>query len=268
MFQVSDSMSFKHIVSRDNPVFKQLKKLADNAKERRSEGKTLLDGVHLIETYLATFGEPELIIIPEGKSSVEATGLIQSLVDISTIMLPTLMFAELTPVASATGILALVKIPQLPIAEQPTFALMLEDIQDPGNLGSMLRTASAAGVDVVYLSTSCTDAWSPKALRGGQGAQFILPIVERADLIAELENFQGNSYATTMHGESLYEQDLTQATAFVIGNEGAGLRKQTIAATSKSITIPMTTNKLGSVESLNAGAAAAVCLFERKRQTI
>jgi TrmH family RNA methyltransferase len=259
-------MTFKHIISRDNPVFKQLKKLADNSRERRSEGLTLLDGVHLIEAYMVTFGEPAMIIIPEGKSSVEATGLIQTLTEISTVMLPTLMFAELAPVANATGILALVKVPKLIAPEQPEFVLMLEDIQDPGNLGSMIRTAAAAGVEVVYLSTSCTDAWSPKALRGGQGAQFVLPIVERANLIAELDNFNGNSYATTIHGESLYGQDLTQATAFVIGNEGAGLRKQTIAAASKSITIPMTESKFGSVESLNAGAAAAVCLFERKRQ--
>jgi TrmH family RNA methyltransferase len=215
---------------------------------------------------MVTFGEPAMIIIPEGKSSVEATGLIQTLTEISTVMLPTLMFAELAPVANATGILALVKVPKLIAPEQPEFVLMLEDIQDPGNLGSMIRTAAAAGVEVVYLSTSCTDAWSPKALRGGQGAQFVLPIVERANLIAELDNFNGNSYATTIHGESLYGQDLTQATAFVIGNEGAGLRKQTIAAASKSITIPMTESKFGSVESLNAGAAAAVCLFERKRQ--
>ncbi len=261
-------MSFKHIISRENPVFKQLKKLADNSRERRSEGQTLLDGVHLIEAYMVAFGEPVMIIIPEGKSSVEATGLIQTLTDISTIMLPTLMFAELTPVASATGILALVKIPQLTAPEQPKFALMLEDIQDPGNLGSMLRTAAAAGAEVVFLSTSCTDAWSPKALRGGQGAQFVLPIVERANLIAELDNFNGNSYATAMFGESLYEQDFTQATAFVIGNEGAGLRKQTIAAADKSITIPMSESQFGSVESLNAGAAAAICLFERKRQVI
>ncbi|MDI1362347.1 RNA methyltransferase [Methylotenera sp.] len=261
-------MSFKHIISRDNPVFKQLKKLADNSRERRNEGQTLLDGVHLIEAYMATFGEPVMIIIPEGKSSIEATGLIQTLTEISTIMLPTLMFAELTPVASAAGILALVKIPQLAAPEQPKFALMLEDIQDPGNLGSMLRTAAAAGVEAVYLSAGCTDAWSPKALRGGQGAQFVLPIVERANLIAELDNFNGNSYATAMHGESLYAQDLTQATAFIIGNEGAGLRKQTIAAADKSITIPMTESRFGSVESLNAGAAAAICLFERKRQVL
>lgn len=260
-------MSFKHIVSRDNPVFKQLKKLADSARERRSEGKTLLDGVHLIESYITSFGEPIMVIIPEGQSSVEATGLIQALEHVSTIMLPTLMFAELTPVSSATGILALVKIPQLNVPLQPTFALMLEDIQDPGNLGSMVRTAAAAGVEVVYLSISCTDTWSPKALRGGQGAQFVLPIVERADLVAELQNFNGNSYAMTMQGESLYAQDLTQATMFVIGNEGAGLRKQTIAAATKNITIPMHESKFGSVESLNAGAATAICLFEHKRQT-
>lgn len=259
-------MSFKHIVSRDNPVFKQLKKFADNARERRAEGKTLLDGVHLIESYMATFGEPDLVIIPEGKSTVEATGLIQALVDIPTIMLPTLMFAELTPVTNATGILALVKIPQLPVPEMPVFALMLEDIQDPGNIGSMLRTAAAAGVEVVYLSTSCTDAWSPKALRGGQGAQFVLPIVERADLVKTLQAFEGNSYATAMQGESLYSQDLSAPTAFVIGNEGAGLRSQTIAAATKRITIPMAQTSLGSVESLNAGAATAVCLFERMRQ--
>lgn len=258
-------MSFKHITSRDNPIFKQLKKFADNARERRSEGKTLLDGVHLIESYMAVFGLPDVVIIPEGKSTAEATGLIQELVDVSTVMMPTLMFAELTPVASATGILALVKIPQLPVPEAPQFVLMLEDIQDPGNLGSLLRTAAASGVELACLSTGCTDAWSPKALRGGQGAQFVLPIVERADLIAELHNFKGNSYATAMHGESLYAQDFTQPTAFVIGNEGAGLRSQTIAAATRAITIPMAD---ASVESLNAGAAAAVCLFERRRQML
>jgi len=259
-------MSFKHITSRDNPIFKYYKKLTENARERRAANQTLLDGVHLIEAYLATFGEPEVIIIPEGKSTPEATSLIQSLEHISTVMLPTLMFAELTPVTHATGILALVKISQLELPENSNFVLMLEDIQDPGNLGSMLRTAAAAGIDAVYLSTSCTDAWSPKALRGGQGAQFVLPIIERVDLIQALNEFQGNSYATVMEGESLYKQDLSGATAFVFGNEGAGLRKQTIQATTKQVTIPMAAGRGHSVESLNAGAAAAICLFERKRQ--
>ncbi|WP_047538476.1 TrmH family RNA methyltransferase [Methylotenera versatilis] len=259
-------MSFKHITSRDNPIFKYLKKLADNARERKTEGKTVLDGVHLIEAYLQTFGEPELIIIPEGKSTLEASNLMQQLEHVNTIMFPTLMFAELTPVASSTGILAVVRTPVLEIPEQPQFVLMLEDIQDPGNLGSMLRTAAAAGVQAVYLSKGCTDAWSPKALRGGQGAQFVLPIMENADLSTQLQNFNGSSYATTMDGESLYSQDLSHASAFVIGNEGAGLRTKTIENCSKRISIPMSQTNGLAVESLNAAAAAAICLFERKRQ--
>jgi RNA methyltransferase, TrmH family len=257
-------MSFKHIVSRDNPVFKYQKKLAENARERRAEGKTLLDGVHLIESYCAAFGDPELIIIPEGKSSAEANTLMQQLEHVSTMMLPTLMFAELTPVASSTGILAVISTPQIASPEVVKFALMLEDIQDPGNLGSMLRTALGAGVEAVYLSKGCTDAWSPKALRGGQGAQFYLPIIEGVDIVSALQNFAGNTYATTMQGKSLYTQDLTQPTAFVIGNEGAGLSAKTLQAASHQISIPMNKN----LESLNAAAAAAVCLFECRRQII
>ena len=255
-------MTFKHIISRDNPVFKQLKKLSDNARERRAEGKTLLDGVHLIESYCEAFGEPELIIIPEGKSSAEANALMQQLEHVNTMMLPTLMFAELTPVASSTGILALVKTPKIAPPDTINFALMLEDIQDPGNLGSMLRTALGAGVDAVYLSKGCTDAWSPKALRGGQGAQFLLPIFEGVNIVEAMQNFAGNSYATTMQGESLYVQDLSQPTAFIIGNEGAGLSDKVVQAATHQISIPIHQN----LESLNAAAAAAVCLFERKRQ--
>ena len=255
-------MSFKHITSRDNPIFKYQKKLAENARERRAEGKTLLDGVHLIEAYLAAFGDPELIIIPEGKSSLEASQLMQHLEHVSTMMLPTLMFAELTPVASSTGILAIVTIPKIAPPELIKFALMLEDIQDPGNLGSMLRTALGAGVQAVYLSKGCTDAWSPKALRGGQGAQFYMPIIEGVDIASALQNFAGNTYATTMAGESLYAQDFTKPSAFVIGNEGAGLSSKAIHAANHQISIPMHPN----LESLNAAAAAAVCLFERARQ--
>ena len=259
---MSDNQNFKHIISRDNAIFKQLKKLAENSRERRQEGKTLLDGVHLIEGYLQAFGEPELLIIPEGKSSLEATNLMQHLQDVKAVMFPTLMFAELTPVASSTGILALIKTPQIEPPENITFALFLEDIQDPGNLGGMLRTALGAGVDAVYLSKGCTDAMSPKALRGGQGAQFYLPMIENVGIVEAIQNFGGNTYATTLDGESLYAQDLSKPSAFVIGNEGAGLSQKVIQATSHKVSIP--TNP--QLESLNAAAAAAICLFERKRQ--
>lgn len=257
-------MSFKHITSRDNAVFKQLKKLADNKRDRSKSRQTLLDGVHLIESYWQTFGEPELLIIPEGKSAPEAVDLMQQLADVDTTMFPTLMFAELSPVVNSTGILALVNVPGVRVPETVNFVLMLEDIQDPGNLGSMLRTAMGAGVDTVYLSKGCTDVWSPKCLRGGQGAQFYLPVVEGTDIVKVLNGFNGNSYATTLAGESLYAHDLTKPTAFVIGNEGAGLSRETINAASYEVSIPMHEK----LDSLNAAAAAAICLFERKRQLL
>lgn len=255
-------MAFKHITSRDNIIFKQLKKIAENKRERVKTGQTLLDGVHLIEAYLAAFGEPLQLIIPEGKSTQEATDLIQRLQDVNNLMLPTLMFAELTPVASSTGVLALVNKPIIHMPKVVDFALVLEDIQDPGNLGSMLRTALGANVSAVYLSKGCADAWSPKCLRGGQGAQFHIAIEEGVNVVSVLEAFNGNSYATTLHGESLYAQDLTSPTAFVIGNEGAGLSRQAIQATTQQVRIPMRSD----LESLNAATATAICLYERVRQ--
>ncbi len=259
-------MGFKHLTSRDNAVFKYFKKIADSSRERNKASLTLLDGVHLIEAYCHVFGEPETLIIPEGKSSAEATALMQQLQDINTVMLPTLMFGELTPVASSTGILALVKTSQLLMPASANFALMLEDIQDPGNLGSMLRTAVAAGVNAVYLSKGCADAWSPKALRGGQGAQFVLPLMQGVDLINTLEIFEGNSFALTMQGESLYQQDLTGQCMFVLGNEGAGLSADVLKVVKQQVTIPMENTHSQAIESLNVAAANAITLFECKRQ--
>lgn len=254
-------MAFKHITSRDNPVFKQLKKLADSPRERNKLQQTLLDGVHLIESYYQLYGEPDRLIIPEGHSTPEATEWIQRFSEVDTILLPTLMFAELSPVATPTGVIAQITIPEIPAVKRD-WLLLLEDIQDPGNLGSMLRTAAAAGVELVYLSPSCTDAWSPKALRGGQGAQFQLPLVENAELLAVLSDFNGVSMVTSMQGESLYSLDLGGQIALVMGNEGKGVSQAMLKAADKHITIPTS----GKVESLNVAAATAVCLFECARQ--
>lgn len=261
-------MAFKHITSRDNPVFKQLLKLAEHSRERKKTQSTLLEGVHLIEAYWQTQGEPRLLIIPEGHSSAEATALIQQLGDVDTVMFPTLLFNALTPVVSSCGVMALVEIPQLTLPEQPTFALLLEDIQDPGNLGSLLRSAAAAGVQVVYLSKGCTDPWSPKALRGGQGAQMVLPIKDAVDAEACVQQFSGHSLALTMQGESLYTQTLSGPVLWVAGNEGAGISPGLQAAVNHCVTIPMAHQGSLAIESLNVAAATAIALFECRRQRL
>lgn len=252
----------KKITSRDNDLFKQIKRLAESARERHKTGQILLDGAHSIQSYLQTFGEPELLIVTGAELAADALHLLQDLGDTRQVMFPGNLFAELSPVTSPTGIMALVKKPQLPVPREPQFAVLLEDIQDPGNLGSILRSAAAAGVDVVYLSEGCADVWSPKTLRGGQGAQFVVPVVEKADLITMSTEFGGTLLAASLKGESLYSMKLTGPIAFVFGNEGAGLTDEMLNASTHRVRIPMP----GNVESLNAAAAAAVCLFERVRQ--
>jgi TrmH family RNA methyltransferase len=254
---------YKPITSRDNAVFKQLRKLAESARERRKAKRTVLDGAHLIESCLTSGRLPEMLVVAESAADgAEISGLSQRAGAVQKIMLPDALFAEVSPVDAPTGILAVIKIPHLPVPANPDFCLLLEDVQDPGNLGSILRSAAAARVQVAWLSAGCADAWSPKVLRGGMGAHFVLPIVERADLPEISASFSGLMLAACLDGESLYAMDLTGSVAFMIGNEGAGLSPDLIAAAGKRFTIPMP----GQVESLNAAAAAAICLFERVRQ--
>jgi TrmH family RNA methyltransferase len=140
---------------------------------------------------------------------------------------------------------------------------MLEAIQDPGNLGSMLRSAAATGVCDVYLSSGCTDVWSPTTLRAAMGAHFLLSIHQQSDLVATAQQFSGKIIATSLQAkQSLYKTQLTGPVAFVFGNEGMGLSEKIMQVTSEQITIPMP----GRTESLNAAAAVAVCLFEKVRQ--
>lgn len=252
----------KHITSRDNPFYKRLKKLADSARERRLSGQTLLDGAHLLQAYADGGGVPQALLLQEAATSAEIAALLARFSAVQQVCLPHALFAELSPVATPSGLLALIDIPHPALPPAPQFGLLLEDLQDPGNLGSVLRSAAAAGVDAVWLSKGCADAWSPKTLRGGQGAHFALPIVERAELTAVAAAYAGRTLAACLHGESLFALDLRGPTAFIIGNEGAGLSPDLLQVAAQRYTVPMP----GRVESLNAAAAAAVSLFEKVRQ--
>jgi len=142
--------------------------------------------------------------------------------------------------------------------------LALDGIQDPGNLGSILRTAAATKVDEVLLSSTCTDPWSPKCLRGGMGAQFVLPITEQVDLSEALTQFQGSRVATSSHsGQSLFETDLSAPALVMVGGEGAGLSDELMASADLTVCIPLEKR----IESLNVGAAVAMICYEHLRQS-
>jgi TrmH family RNA methyltransferase len=251
------------ISSRDNPIFKRLKKLADSARARREAKMTLLDGEHLLAAYLEADGQPHTLV---RAASFETGGLEHLTVrcpHAKAIVLPDALFAELAPVATPTGLLAEAAWLTPPAIGTTPLVIVLEDIQDPGNLGSMLRTGAAAGATLAVLSRGCHDPWSPKALRGGQGAQFVLPLQTAVDLPSWLKDFAGRSVALALSEENrFYALDLTGALALIVGNEGAGLSEAVRQAASVQAQIPMR----GKVESLNASAALAVAVFEAVRQ--
>lgn len=251
------------IASRDNPLFKRLKKLAESARARREARMTLLDGEHLIEACLDAGTEPHTLVraasAAEGPVAVLAARCPHS----RRVVLADALFAELSPVATPSGLLAEAAWLNPPAPGGTPLVVVLEDIQDPGNLGAMLRTAAAAGATRAVLSRGCHDPWSPKALRGGQGAQFVLPVETGVDLVDWLTRFDGVSLALALGEDGgLYAQRLTGPLAVVVGNEGAGLSTAVRAAARARVHIPMR----GRVESLNAAAALAVAVFEAARQ--
>lgn len=251
------------IRSRQNPVVKQLIKLADNRRERLSLRQTILIGTHLIQAARDNNWPIERLYVRE---DCESRAEIKTLLDerfASATLLAADLFDAIEQLPSTTGIIALASIPLTQEPKSTGLCLLLDGIQDPGNVGSIMRTAAAAGVNQIWLTTGAADAWSPKVIRAAMGAHFVVPIIERIDLESAVSGFKGPLAITTLDdATSLYKTDLTGNLILAMGSEGQGVSEAVNALAALKIKIPMQPN----VESLNVGAATAVCLFERLRQ--
>lgn len=256
----------KHIVSRDNPHFKALKKLCQSGRERRKANRMLLDGVHLIESFMIQSGNPEEIIVSDG-------GLLRREIsrfldclgsEIPVCVLSDTLFADLALVETPSGVMAVAVQPRCAHGlNQESDAVLLDGIQDPGNLGSILRSTAASGIRQVLLSADCAQVWSPKTLRAAMGAHFLLDIHEGCNLLSFLGGYRGQAVLTALDAaSSLYSVNLTKPVAWVFGSEGQGVRAEVSASVKDHVCIPMP----GATESLNVAAAAAICLFETVRQ--
>jgi TrmH family RNA methyltransferase len=255
----------RRVSSRDNADFRKLQKLCGTAHLRRKSGRIVLDGMHLIESYTKRFGLPDEIVVSEtGLGRAEIVRHLEAHPGTAVLVLADALFAELAIVDTPTGIMAVAGLPHGGKDPDPSVdAVLLDGIQDPGNLGSILRTAAAAGFGQVLLSSDCARAWSPKTLRAAMGAHFLLDIHENRDLPEFLAGYRGQSIVTAPDATLvLYALDLLRPVAWVFGSEGHGVRPQVSASTCLRVRIPMP----GKVESLNVGAAAAICLFETARQ--
>ncbi|RLJ65111.1 TrmH family RNA methyltransferase [Sulfurisoma sediminicola] len=249
----------KIIASRDNSTFKTLRAQRDTAH-------ALLDGPHLLAAYLDKVGRPLRVIVSEsGLGHGEVSALLARCGGSEALCLRDALFRELAATETPVGILAEIAVSTTDAAPPRGSCVLLDAVQDAGNVGTILRTAAAAGVRDVVLGTGCAGAWTSKVLRAGQGAHFDLAIRERVDLAAFLSGYSGTSVATVARdGESIYAIDLSGPVAWIFGNEGAGVSENSAASARRRATIPLAEG----CESLNVAAAAAICLFEERRQKL
>lgn len=255
----------KHIQSRDNPQFKALLKLSNSARERRAQHAALLDGPHLIEAFAAANGRVQTLIASEsGLARAEIARLFDDTDADGKVVLSDRLFQDIASVVTPTGILALIPTPRyegMPPLDRN--CILLDGIQDAGNVGSILRSAAAAGIRHVFLSRGCAFAWSAKVLRAGMGAHFQLSLYEHVPLVDVAAQFTGRVVVADSHAQqTLYEADLSGPVAWIFGNEGAGVSEQLAKAANMRIRIPTS----AATESLNVAAAAAVCMFEQMRR--
>ncbi len=252
------------ITSRDNARIKNAARLVSSSRERAKSGRCVLEGEHLLRVYLERHGAPETVIVAESAlTNPSVRELLERVPERNTLIVGERVWADLGQIPLALGVVGVVVAPAPAFRRAAGFCVLLDDLQDPGNVGSILRSAAAAGAAQVFLSAGCAFAWSPKVLRAGQGAHFHLEIFEHADLPAWARKYDGRVIAAVVRdGEPMFSADYSGRVALAFGNEGGGVSEGLLAVSHARVTIPMP----GGFESLNAAAAAAVCLFERVRQ--
>ncbi len=256
------------ISSTQNPSVKHLRKLWSSASYRRARQQTLAHGTHLTQSYLVSGQSPASYIVAESAlQNQEIQSLVQQLdaLKVSQAILTDSLYESLSDVHARVGISLVVSIPVYDATQLTGDSILLDDIQDPGNIGTILRTAAAAGSTSIYCSQGCTSLWSPKALRAGMGAQFSLALYEQCDLERLVSTSNIATYVTSLTepSVSLYDLDLTHQSVWIFGNEGQGTSPRLQQLATQRVTIPQAAT---AVESLNVAASAAVCLFEQYRQ--
>ena len=253
------------ITSNHNPKIKLVRALLGRARDRREAGAFVVEGVRLVEE-AANSNWPMRFVLYDESLSERGMSKVESLtsqgVDVEEVS--TSVMKAMSETENPQGILAVLESIQLPITNNPSFILIPDQIRDPGNLGTLLRSAAATGAQAVLVPPETTDAFAPKVLRSGMGAHFKLPIQSMSwDEISEVIKSAGlQVLIADMDGQSCWEIDLTKPVALVIGSEAEGASESARKLANQKISVPMS----GEMESLNAGVAGSVLMFEVVRQ--
>ncbi len=268
-------LTIHEISSRQNAQFKQLREVVTDARARRSLQRAWVEGARLSQAAAKQTVERQgrfELVISEGVSLTSVTDALgipdqqlQAMVG-QVIQLSRALFEEISQVETSIGWGLVISTASATVTKGDI--VILDRIQDPGNLGAIFRTAAAAGITQVWCLQGSTDPWSPKALRAGMGAHFALSIrdqLSESTLLTELASLGVSCFATANYpqAEALYAPGLPleQPCAWIFGQEGDGV-SETLMAQSVLVRIPQSSE----VESLNVSHAAAVCLFEMQRR--
>ena len=256
------------LTSLQNPLVKQIRKL-HQTKERREQQLFLLEGTHLLEAALLV--DHPLVTLCHTIGWQTKYPLLweqaQQLAERVELVSADVLRAIATTV-EPDGVVATVERTVTPAPAFTSLGLVLETVQDPGNLGTMIRTAAAAGADGLLLSADSVDFDHPKVLRSSAGQWFQLPMAASSNLHTDLAHYQqqGMQIVATLPTATLsyWEVDLRRPTLVLMGNEGGGLSPELAAIADQQVTIPLNPG----VESLNVAIAAALMLYEVKRQRV
>jgi RNA methyltransferase, TrmH family len=252
------------LTSIKNPRIQQIRKLQSSARTRHKEGLFVVEGVRLVEEAMMAGWQPTIVLFTEdinerGQQVVDHFRAAGSEV---LVVAPHVMEAT-SDTQTPQGILAVLPIPEWELSTAPTFVLILDEVRDPGNLGTLLRTALAANVDAMILPPGNVDAFSPKVVRAGMGAHFKVPIIFMdwetiGERLAGLTIFLADSGGGDTHLKARFDHPL----ALIIGGEAAGAGDQAKKLATSRVHIPMP----GKAESLNAAVAGSILMFEVVRQ--
>jgi RNA methyltransferase, TrmH family len=257
------------ISSRHNPIVARYR----DAARGESEGVLLLDGAHLVDDALAAGVRiREAAITGTAEDDAQLRALIAALEDagVEVVVVTTAVMDALSPMRSPSAIVALADRPAMDpaaaYARKPALVVMAVDIQDPGNLGAIVRVAEAGGATGVVAAGACADPFGWKALRGAMGSTLRLPVSTAADAAAAVDAARAAGcriVATTPRdGRPLFDLRMVGPSAILIGGEGRGLPPALVESADDRVTIPMA----DSVESLNAAVTAALLVYEARRQ--
>ncbi len=264
-------MPVKDISSSSNAYVKEYRRLAGSRKYRRSAGKLALEGPHLLEEALAAGLVPEVVFFT--RKFLDAGGE-QKLCALPggtrQYQVPPSLFAGLTDTETPQEVAAIIPFCEpdfsAVMARPLTLILILDRLQDPGNMGTVVRSAAAAGVEALFYTPGTVDPYSPKALRSTAGALFHLPPLETGKPLSLIEKLRDRGMlilaAEPQGGRIYWEMDFRRKIALIIGSESSGLSPGISAAADCAVSIP----QVSPLDSLNAAAAAAVLLYEALRQ--